>query len=116
CAVCSSDLGLFFKDGRHEATLAQGPHAFWKGVAKARIQDVDLREQVVDIAGPEIMTADKVTLRLNAVVTYKVADPLTAVTTVEDYRQALYCEAQLALRGVIRPPEVDVLPEHKEAV
>jgi len=37
-----------------------------------------------------------------AVVTYKVADPLKAVTTVEDYRQALYREAQLALRGVIR--------------
>ena len=43
--------------------------------AKARILDVDLREQVVDVAGQEIMTADKVTLRLNAVVTYKVADP-----------------------------------------
>ena len=36
------------------------------------------------MAGQEIMTADKVTLRLNAVVTYKVADPVKAVTTVED--------------------------------
>jgi regulator of protease activity HflC (stomatin/prohibitin superfamily) len=88
--------GLFFKDGRHEATLAPGPHAFWKGVAKARILDVDLREQVVDVAGQEIMTADKVTLRLNAVVTYKVADPLQAVTTVEDYRQA--CTARRSSR------------------
>jgi regulator of protease activity HflC (stomatin/prohibitin superfamily) len=108
--------GLFFKDGRHEATLAPGPHAFWKGVAKARILDVDLREQVVDVAGQEIMTADKVTLRLNAVVTYKVADPLKAVTTVEDYRQALYREAQLALRGVIGTRELDVLLSDKDAV
>ena len=36
------------------------------------------------------MTADKVTLRLNAVATYKIADPLVVVTAVEDYRQALY--------------------------
>jgi regulator of protease activity HflC (stomatin/prohibitin superfamily) len=108
--------GLFFKDGRHEATLAPGPHAFWKGVAKARIQDVDLREQVVDVAGQEIMTADKVTLRLNAVVTYKVADPVKAVTTVEDYRQALYREAQLALRGVIGTRELDALLSDKDAV
>jgi len=108
--------GLFFKDGRHEATFAPGPHAFWKGVARARILDVDLREQVVDVAGQEIMTADKVTLRLNAVVTYKVADPLTAVTTVEDYRQALYREAQLALRGVIGTRELDVLLSDKDAV
>jgi regulator of protease activity HflC (stomatin/prohibitin superfamily) len=108
--------GLFFKDGRYEATLSPGAHAFWKGVAKARVLDVDLREQVVDVAGQEIMTADKVTLRLNAVVTYKVADPLKAVSTVEDYRQALYREAQLALRGVIGTRELDVLLSDKDAV
>jgi regulator of protease activity HflC (stomatin/prohibitin superfamily) len=108
--------GLFFKDGRHEATLAPGTHAFWTGVAKTRMLDVDLREQVVDVAGQEIMTADKVTLRLNAVVTYKVADPLAAVTTVEDYRQALYREAQLALRGVVGTRELDTLLGDKDAV
>ena len=108
--------GLFFKDGRHEATLAPGAHAFWKGMAKARILDVDLREQVVDIAGQEIMTADKVTLRLNAVVTFKVADPLKAVTVVDDFRQALYREAQLALRGTIGTRELDALLSDKDAV
>jgi len=108
--------GLFFKDGRHEATLTAGAHAFWKGVAKARILDVDLREQVVDINGQEIMTADKVTLRMNAVVTFKVADPLKAVTTVEDYRQALYREAQLALRAVIGTRELDVILSDKDAL
>jgi regulator of protease activity HflC (stomatin/prohibitin superfamily) len=114
--VEAGHAGLFFKDGRHEATLAPGAHAFWKGVAKVRVLDVDLREQVVDVAGQEIMTADKVTLRLNAVVTYKVADPLTAVSTVEDYRQALYREAQLALRAVVGTRELDVLLSDKDAV
>jgi regulator of protease activity HflC (stomatin/prohibitin superfamily) len=114
--VEAGHAGLFFKDGRHEATLAPGAHAFWKGVAKARILDVDLREQVVDVAGQEIMTADKVTLRLNAVVTYRVADPLKAVGTVEDYRQALYREAQLALRGVIGTRELDALLADRDAV
>jgi len=51
-----------------------------------------------------------------AVVTYKVADPLKAVTTVEDYRQALYREAQLALRGVIGTHELDALLSDKDAV
>jgi len=108
--------GLFFTDGAHMATLGPGAHALWKGVAKARILDVDLREQVVDVAGQEIMTADKVTLRLNAVVTFKVVDPLKAVTVVEDYRQALYREAQLALRGVIGTRELDTLLSDKDAV
>jgi regulator of protease activity HflC (stomatin/prohibitin superfamily) len=114
--VEAGHAGLFFKDGRHEATLAPGAHAFWKGVAKARIQDVDLREQVADVAGQEIMTADKVTLRLNAVVAFKVADPLKAVGAVDDYRQALYREAQLALRAVVGTRELDALLGDKDAV
>lgn len=109
-------VGLFFREGQHEATLAPGTHAVWKGVARTRVTAVDLREQVVDIAGQEIMTADKVTLRLNAVVTYRVADPLRAVTVVEDHRQALYREAQLALRGVIGTRELDALLSDKDAV
>ena len=60
------------------------------------------------MAGQDVMTADKVTLRLNAVVTFKVVDPIKAVTTVEDFRQALYREAQLALRGVVGTRELDV--------
>src|SRR5438128_7842703 len=73
-------------------------------------------EQVVDIAGQELMTADKVTPRLNAVVTFKVADPLKAVTIVDDYRQALYRQAQLALRGTIGTRELDTLLTDKDAV
>ncbi len=114
--IDAGHAGLFFTDGAHQATLGPGVHALWKNVAKARILDVDLREQVVDVAGQEIMTADKVTLRLNAVVTFKVADPLKAVTVVEDYRQALYREAQLALRGIIGTRELDTLLSDKDAV
>src|SRR5262249_11335123 len=97
-------------------TLAPGAHGLWKGVAKARIQDVDLREQVVDVSGQEIMTADKVTLRLNAVVTYRVTDPLKAVTAVEDFRQALYRQAQLAPRAVVGTKELDALLADKDGV
>jgi regulator of protease activity HflC (stomatin/prohibitin superfamily) len=114
--VEAGHAGLLFKDGRHEATLAPGVYAAWKGVARVRVVDVDLREQVADVAGQEIMTADKVTLRLNAVVTYRVADPVKAVTTVEDHRQALYREAQLALRAVVGTRELDVLLGDKDGV
>ena len=115
-AIEPGHLGLFVKEGRHEATLHPGTHAYWKGVARARIADVDMRELVLDIAGQEIMTADKVTLRSNAVVTFRVADPVKATTLVEDYRQALYREAQLALRSVIGTRELDALLADKDAV
>jgi regulator of protease activity HflC (stomatin/prohibitin superfamily) len=114
--VEAGHAGLLFRNGRHEATLAPGVYALWKGVARARIAIVELREQVADVAGQEIMTADKVTLRLNAVVTFKVADPLRAVTAVDDHRQALYREAQLALRATVGARTLDALLGEKEAV
>jgi regulator of protease activity HflC (stomatin/prohibitin superfamily) len=114
--VEAGQVGLLFRDGRHEATLAPGVYGLWKGVARAKVLTVELREQVLDVSGQEIMTADKVTLRLNAVVTYKIADPLIAVTAVEDYRQALYREAQLVLRAGIGARELDALLGEKDAV
>ena len=63
--------------------------------------EVDLRETMVDVGGQEIMTADKVTLRLNAVVTYKIVDARKAVSQTDDVRQALYRDTQLVLRGVV---------------
>jgi regulator of protease activity HflC (stomatin/prohibitin superfamily) len=114
--VEAGHAGLFYRDGRYQATLDPGTHAFWKGVAKARVVDVDLREQMLDVAGQEIITADKVTLRLNAVVAFKVADPQKAVAVVEDHRQALYREAQLALRAAIGARELDALLAEKDAV
>src|SRR6185436_1813989 len=58
----------------------------------------------------------KVTLRLNAVVTFRVADPVKAVLAVDDARQALYREAQLQLRAVVGARELDPLLSDKDAV
>lgn len=114
--VEAGHAALLMRDGRHVDTLAPGTYALWRDVGRLRVLKVDLREQVLDVGGQDIMTADKVTLRLNAVVTYKVADAAKAVTSVEDFRQALYREAQLALRAVIGTRELDALLAEKDAV
>jgi hypothetical protein len=106
-AVEQGHVGVLFEDGRYVETLPPGKYAFWKNMAKVMLVPVDLRETMLDIGGQEIMTADKVTLRLNAVATYRVADAHKALSAADDVRQALYREAQLALRAVIggRPDE-----------
>lgn len=114
--VEAGQVALLFKDGRHEATLTPGRYALWTGVARYRVELHDLREQVMDVAGQEIMTADKVTLRLNAVVTFRLADPLKASATVDDPRQALYRDAQLALRAAVGTRELDALLQDKDAL
>ncbi len=71
---------------------------------------------MVDVGGQDIMTADKVTLRLNAVVTYKIVDARKAVSQTDDVRQALDRETQRVLRGVIGARELDPLLREKDAV
>ena len=114
--VEAGQVALAFVDGRLAATLEPGRYAFWKDVARLRVVPVDLRERVLDVGGQEIMTADNVTLRLNAVVTYRVADAARAVAAVESYEQALYREAQLALRAVVGARELDALLAGKDGV
>ena len=116
CSVQRDRVGVLFIDGRYVDSLAPGEYAFWKGTAEAKVVEVDLRETIVDVGGQEIMTADKVTLRLNAVVTYKVADARKAVSQTDDVRQALYRDTQLVLRGVVGTRELDVFLSDKDAV
>jgi hypothetical protein len=109
-------VGVLYVDGSYVETLSPSRHAFWKNVAKVTLVPVDLREAMHDLAGQEIMTADKVTLRLNAVVTYSVTDPLKVVSIADDSRQALYREAQLALRAVVGTRELDTFLTAKDGV
>ena len=108
--------GLWFRDGAYQATLAPGTYAFWKDVGRLTLYDVDLKELVLDISGQEIMTADKVTLRLNALVGYRITDPLRSVMEVEGASQTLYRVAQLALREAVGARELDALLTGKEAL
>lgn len=116
CTVQRDHVGVLFIDGRYIDTLASGLYAFWKGQSDAKVIEIDLRETMVDVGGQEIMTADKVTLRLNAVVTYKIVDARKAVSQTDDVRQALYRETQLVLRGVIGARELDAFLTDKDAV
>jgi hypothetical protein len=52
-------VGVLYVDGVYTETLSPGRHAFWKNVAKVTFVPVDLRETMYDVAGQEVMTADK---------------------------------------------------------
>jgi len=109
-------VGFYCRDGHPGEPLPPGSYAFWKDGAQVKWIPVDTRESVVDISGQEIMTADKVTLRVNALVTCRVTDSLRSITVVDDARQALYREAQLTLRAAIGARELDALLVEKDAV
>ncbi len=108
--------GVYFKDGVYRETLGPGQYMFWRNMGKVKVFHVDMRENVLDISGQEIMTADKVTLRMNAVVNYRVTDAQKSVSAIDDSKQAIYRKAQLALRAVIGTFDLDALLIDKEKV
>ena len=116
CKVERDCIGVLFVDGRYIDQLGPGLYAFWKDAADARVVELDMRETQIDVSGQEIMTLDKVTLRMNALVTYVIKDPRRAVSAASDCRQSLYREVQLALRAVIGGRELDSFLTGKDDV
>jgi regulator of protease activity HflC (stomatin/prohibitin superfamily) len=114
--VPAEHVGVVTVNGTRVETLGPGRYAFWRNVGVLKVVIVDRREVTVDVTGQEILTADKVTLRLNAQIVYRVVDAEKAVATADDVRMVVYREAQLALRAAIGTRELDALLSDKDAL
>jgi regulator of protease activity HflC (stomatin/prohibitin superfamily) len=108
--------GLYFKNGGYMGELAPGRYVFWKNMSKIKLYNKDLKSQTVEISGQDIMTNDKVTLRINALVNWNIVDAFASVTKVEDTNQAVYKEAQLVLRSVIGTRELESILADKNSL
>ncbi|MFW6184515.1 MAG: slipin family protein, partial [Chloroflexota bacterium] len=81
-----------------------------------RMVKVDLRTVTLDVPSQEAISADNVTVRVNAVVYFRVLDPVAAVIEIEDYHRATWQIAQTTLRNVIGQSDLDQLLQEREAV
>lgn len=114
--VEQGETALYYRDGDFVAELGPGLHAFWKEIGAVKIRKTDRREKVLDLSGQEIITLDKVTVRLNAVVGYRIVDARRAFEVSEAPDQALYREAQLILRAAIGGRNLDDMLNDKDAL
>lgn len=111
------EAGLLYDDGRFVRALSAGRYRLWNGFGHTRrVTTVDLRQTTVSINGQEMLTADKVTLRLNLAASYRVTDAVLAVNSVQSYTTALYTELQLGLRSIVTTMELDVLMADRDAL
>lgn len=108
--------GALFLDGKLERPLDVGIHAFWKIGRSVRVAATDLRLQNLEVSGQEILTKDKVALRINLTAGYRVLEPLLAFAQLSDFVAFLYKELQFALRSVIGTKTLDTLLEEKTAL
>ncbi len=108
------ERGVVFRLGRFVG--AKGPGLFFIIPFIDKMMKVDLRTVTLDVPSQEAISRDNVTLKVNAVVYFRVLDPGSAIIQVEDYRRATWQIAQTTLRNVIGQSELDELLAQREKI
>jgi len=114
--VSEHGAGILWVDGKVERLLAAGSYAFWKFNRNVTVELVDLRLQAMEVAGQEILTRDKVSLRLNLSATWRYTDVLKAYTQLQKPADHLYRELQFGLRAAVGTRSLDELLENKTVI
>ncbi len=105
-----------YVDGALDAIVKPGRHAAWTVTHKVTYALVDLREKILQVSGQDVMTRDRVTLRLNVAAAYRVADPERLAAVARDPDDVLYVAVQMAIRQAVTSRTLDELLAARDAV
>jgi regulator of protease activity HflC (stomatin/prohibitin superfamily) len=108
------ERGVIFRLGR--LVGPRGPGLFFIVPMIDRMVKVDLRVITMDVPSQEAIMRDNVTVRVNAVLFFRVVDPSAAIVQVADFRQATWNIAQTTLRNVLGQSDLDELLSGREQV
>jgi len=114
--IPQDQVAVLYVDGKVHGLLEAGRHAFWRFNRDLRVDIVDLRLQVLEVAGQEILTKDKVNLRVNLTAGYRVSDVLLAFSRQAKPVDYLYKELQFGLRAAVGTRTLDELLENKTVI
>src|SRR5512142_2499817 len=108
------ERGVIFRLGKLLGAKGPGLILLWPVVD--RMVQLDLRVVTIDVAKQEVMTRDNVPVTVDAVVDFRVIDPIAAVVKVENFWKATSLIAQTTLRSVLGQAELDELLSHREKI
>lgn len=112
--VADYQKALLYFDNKFQRVLEVGTYYFWSNAAKVTVRMVDTRLTQVNITGQEIMTQDKVALRINLVCSYRITDCVKILTEIDDFAEQLHIAAQMALRSYVGRYKLDDLLANKD--
>lgn len=112
--ITQYERGVLFRMGK--VREPRGPGVVIKMPLIDRLVRVDLRTITLDVPAQDIITKDNVSVRVSAVVYFKVVDPVRATIEVEDYQMATSQLAQTTLRSICGQDELDHMLSERDAI
>ncbi|HUS96282.1 MAG TPA: slipin family protein [Hyphomicrobiaceae bacterium] len=106
------ERGVIFTLGRFQGV--KGPGLIFVIPVIQQIERVDLRTRVLDVPPQDVISRDNVSVKVNAVVYFRVIDPEKAIIQVENFNQATSELAQTTLRSVVGQHELDQMLAERE--
>jgi regulator of protease activity HflC (stomatin/prohibitin superfamily) len=113
--VWEFERGLLYHRGRFKELLEPGRYVLWPWQFRY-IDRVDVRETSQTVTGQEILTKDKIGVRVTLVAQYRVSDPVAATHNVESYVDQLYQDLQLTLREHVTGRTIEEVLEDRDAL
>jgi regulator of protease activity HflC (stomatin/prohibitin superfamily) len=92
---------LVYLYGKLARELGPGTYGFWTAVGSPKVEWIETRRQTVEVPGQEILTKDKVTLRVNVTAVFEIVDAAAAHRAVKDVNEYLYRTLQIAVRQTL---------------
>ncbi|MEW5251133.1 slipin family protein [Microbulbifer discodermiae] len=112
--VPDEHVGLLTVNGKLEQLLQPGCYGYWKYNRSVTVKLLDLRLHTIEVNGQEILTKDRVSLRINLTGTYRITDPQTVSLKLNDSKAFIYRELQLHLRETVGTQTLDSLLADKD--
>jgi regulator of protease activity HflC (stomatin/prohibitin superfamily) len=114
--VPDQHVALVSQNGKLLRWLGSGTHAFWTALGPVTSQLTDLRRQSIEVNAQEILTKDKVTIRVNILAEYRITDPARSASVVRNTQETLYKLLQLAVRRTLGTRTLDEILQEKVEV
>jgi regulator of protease activity HflC (stomatin/prohibitin superfamily) len=105
--VAKNHIGLLYVNGQLTKRLEAGQHGFWQFNHTVELKSFDCRTQLLEISGQEILSKDRVSLRINLSASIKVNDAELAARSVDKVDDFVYKTLQLALREAVGTKSLD---------
>jgi regulator of protease activity HflC (stomatin/prohibitin superfamily) len=105
--VDKQHVGLLYVNGKLTKLLEPGQHGFWQFNKHVEVKTFDQRSQLIEVSGQEILSKDRVSLRINLSANIRVTDAQLASSSVDKVGDYVYKSLQLALREAVGTKTLD---------